>query len=89
MQVRDVHILTHADTGNPRGCFVEVGSAEELGVAISRDGSVRCEPAGSCSRKHKCMFFTTVQRRSIRCMVCLSRVIMFANVACCMLLRCM
>ena len=40
-QVRDVHILTHADTGNPRGSFVEFGTAEEVGIAVSRDGSVR------------------------------------------------
>ena len=36
-----MHILTHADTGNPRGSFVEFTTPAEVVAAVSRDGSVR------------------------------------------------
>ena len=43
-QVQDVHILTHPDSGNPRGCFVAFETADEVGLAVARDGSVRLSP---------------------------------------------
>ncbi len=39
-QVQDVHLLTHQDTGKLRGCFVAFATAEEVGLAVARDGSV-------------------------------------------------
>ena len=41
-QVQDVHMLTHQDTGKLRGCFVAFATPEEVGLAVSRDGSVSC-----------------------------------------------
>ncbi len=44
-QVKDVLLLRHRDTGNPKSAFVEFESAEEVGLAVERSGMVRRQPS--------------------------------------------
>ena len=40
LQVQDVLLLRHSDTGNPRGAFTEFPGAQELEGALQLDGQV-------------------------------------------------
>lgn len=40
LQIRDMHILKHKDTGNPKGAFVEFGSKDGMQTALQMNGTV-------------------------------------------------
>ena len=40
LQICDMHLLTHSDTGNAKGAFVEFTTREELEAALSMNGEV-------------------------------------------------
>lgn len=51
MQVQDILLLRHSDTGNPRGAFAEFAGPEDLEAALQMDGEVCCMPTTSACRQ--------------------------------------